>query len=318
MARKKLRRTKSGDGSATAALIASFFQDLFDQDLRLGYPVTRAETAALCSRLSEQAEPTLSWLARRYHVEVPRVLAVLWRYRMAWRFENDWKPFADGATLRDAEAYAEKFETAAVALDALRGFLTLDWRESFAKVVAIMEESSEREMDWNELLRRLGRAEVRRQAAKGTRPTPQGLARLAASEAFEQFEALELLRSPDDAQALHVPQQIEDTIAVLRKAAWICRRREWSAIVDSCGREVFRPGKRRQLVLEKDCATELVQFLRAETGRALLDHVGQLLMATFPETCGARWGSCARNAIDDGKRLKDAVAQMLGAPPPAA
>ena len=285
-----------------------------DQDPRLAYPAPWEEATALSARLqSGAALKSLHWLRRRYHVELSPVVEMLLRNRMAWCFENEWRPFALGVTLRDAEQFSELFAAAAEGLEILGGFFVHDWRKSIGKALEVMATAPERELEEDEFLRRCARAEMPRQA--GSYTTPKTLAAVAISEAREQLAVLQLaVFGREDCQAFHLPQQIEDTIAFLRTAAMTCSRREWSAARHSSGRPIFRRGKRRQLVIESQCATELVQLLRDETNRALLDHVGEILIATFPETCGQRWCAYARSGTEDGKRLRDAVDQLLDVP----
>ncbi len=66
---------------------------------------------------------------------------------------------------------------------------------------------------------------------------------------------------------------------------------------------MFGRGRRREYVLESDCARELTEFFKRQIGMDLYDHVAELLKITFPETCDMWWRGKKRGA--------DAVRQIL-------
>ena len=76
--------------------------------------------------------------------------------------------------------------------------------------------------------------------------------------------------------------------------------RSWRTAEDGAGRRIFTQGPRRKLWIEAACARALVKLFRHETGRALYEHVGDLLIATFPSL--AQWAHGAKRPRD---RVKD-------------
>ncbi len=290
-------------------------------------PLTEPETAEVLRFKTDllAVVSTLEYLTFHYHIDLEYVLIMLIDSRLRWVFANVWR-FFETRTLREIEAHADSLEKAATILREGRAMLVHLWDESLQRFTDTLNnpprssaatENSGSTDDPEELrlLSLLALGEARRYAAERKRKgeqlpasPPQDLIQTFISEAFEQREVVALpplaeLELKAGERWLDLRRLIDVAIEVTSKAALTFRRRDWKFAVDPDGHPIFRRGRRRTFVLESDCAESMVDFFRHETSRSLYEHVGELLKAVYPETCG-KWG-------DRGKPLRDRVKQLL-------
>ena len=285
---------------AAAEEVTGFLGELCES-LEDTEPEIAAELESLCLSLLEEAGNTLDRLFVHYHVDPVGLLEILRQNRLRWRFDNVWRMFQD-RRLKELETWPGSLEQAADQLALAKPLLLHEWCDAIAALFSDGREIQIAEEDGQSAIL------VSTELPESARPdTAVGL-----SECLERVEVGRLAMLGDariNETSGHMEvgfyDQIDQAIAVLRKSAMTLRRRDLKAGRDAVtGKPIFGPGPRRKFSHEADCARELVDFFESETGRPLYDHVGRLLRATFPESCG-RWSSRGE------KRLRDRVKQLL-------
>lgn len=250
------------------------------------------------SRLVTETLRTLTHLHGRYHVEIEPLLEMLRERRFRFVFGNPQRVFQK-YTAKEIDQWATVLSKAREILDCAGPLLLTLWAEAFQRSLARPDSAAARLRDAKAAFQ--ARAAVDRDVA----------------QACEQVEELALwdLAAHGDIVAVPgsltvlLPEELDIAIKLLGIATMTFGRLDLAHASHPDGRPVFGPGRRREFVLEAECAHDLVDFFRRETNRALYQHVAALLVATYPETCGT-WGARGKSAKDRVKELLKAYADV--------
>jgi hypothetical protein len=279
-----MRRVLLSDDEVAARLRACF-KEYGDRTVTIDLDVDALAELNQLERSLLRVIPTFTHLLSRHKIELQPLLERLRDHRLRWRFTNPAWLF-DKRTTEDFRKMPKILDAAARFLEdggALFVARSTSWvSERFGEALR------GRSIDWD-ALSSADYEEIERIGLE----MDGGIARQrsAISKDEAQLEAL-------------VANQSQVAALLLRRTAAKVRLLPWRKVTDDRGHRIFKAGPRRKQVIEATAARDLVSFFRREAGRALYDHVGRLLWATFPTL--ADWQS-----MHGEKRLRDHVKQLL-------
>jgi hypothetical protein len=238
----------------------------------------------------------LDFLAR-YHLEVGSVLQILSTFRLRWSLDDPHLVFS--YSVKDIETFPQRLETAANIVELTAPLVCQEWASDAEE---LQEETGGDLQALMRLCEGLGEVPTSVPEAKVHDELLRQQTRL------EQLEVADLSLTLQE-MGLAVRQAVTLSAAILRKFAATMRRIDWRTAQDGDERPIFGRHRRQRSFVERECARVLIATFEHETGRPLYDHVGTLLVATFPSLQG--WPR-RRDT-----RLRDRVKQLVGLRKPA-